>query len=165
MRAALTPARLREVLSYDAVTGDFVWRVSLSNKSPVGAIAGTKTKRGCLVIGIDRKQHKAHHLAFLYMTGEWPVLEVDHRDTDPTNNRWANLRQVSHQHNAQNARRARVTSKTGTLGVHLCKQTGRYRASITVSGKCKQLGRFDTAEQAHMAYVTAKRQVHAGCTL
>lgn len=165
MKIALTQERLRDVLDYHPETGEFVWRVALSNKAPVGSVAGTHTKRGCIAIGIDRRQYKAHHLAWFWMTGTWPSQEVDHRDTDPTNNRWRNLRDVSRQVNSENLRSAKSTSKTGLLGVHLCRATGRYRASITVSGKCRQLGRFDSPELAHAAYVTAKRQLHAGCTL
>lgn len=161
----LNAQRLREVLEYNPTTGDFTWLVQLSNKGPIGARAGTLTKRGCIAIGIDGRQYKAHQLAWLYMTGEWPVADVDHKDTLPTNNAWLNLRDVPHQVNTQNARRPRSNNKTGLLGVHRCSKTSRFRASISVDGKCKQLGRFDTPELAHAAYVKAKRTAHEGCTL
>ena len=146
-------------------TGAFVWLQMLSNRGPVGAQAGRVDARGYVAIGLDRRQYKAHRLAWLYMTGEWPALEVDHRDADRANNAWLNLRQLTHRHNMENERKARSTNKSGLLGVHQCRATGRYRAAITVAGRCKQLGRFDTPELAHQAYVNAKRQLHAGNTL
>jgi hypothetical protein len=42
---------------------------------------------------------------------------------------------------------------------------GRLSASVWVGGKRVYLGRFDTAEEAHAAYVAAKRRLHQGCTL
>lgn len=163
--AEIALARLKDVLHYDPGTGLFRWLKQLSNKAPVGAIAGTTDVHGYVVIGIDCGEYKAHRLAWFYMTGAMPGSEVDHRDTDPSNNKWPNLRLLSHMANSQNSRRPRINNKTGLLGVHLCKATGRYRASITVDGKCKQLGRFDTPLLAHAAYVNAKRKMHEGNTL
>ena len=41
----------------------------------------------------------------------------------------------------------------------------RFKARITVKGKEILLGRFDTAEEAHAAYLEAKRVHHPGCTI
>ena len=38
-------------------------------------------------------------------------------------------------------------------------------AQICVNRKHKNLGRFDTPEQAYAAYLDAKRLMHDGCTL
>jgi hypothetical protein len=38
----LTANRLRKVLSYTPSTGIFRWKVSVSSRAPVGAIAGAK---------------------------------------------------------------------------------------------------------------------------
>jgi len=163
--AGLTAHRLREVLHYDPATGSFVWLKMLSNKGPVGSAAGRSDVRGYTVIGIDRKLYRAARLAWLWMTGDWPSGEIDHLDTVPSNDAWANLRDVPHAINAQNSRRARSTNTLDVLGVHQCAKTKRYRASITLNGKCKQIGRFDTPELAHAAYVAAKRSIHEGNTL
>jgi hypothetical protein len=116
------------------------------------------------VIGIDGRLYLAHVIAFVIVTGTWPVGVVDHRNGDGTDNRWTNLRDVSHAVNVQNVRKARATSQSGMLGVAR-HRNGRYRATIVVGGKQRHLGYFDTPEQAHAAYVTAKRELHPGCTL
>lgn len=162
----LTHESLRQLLRYDPGTGVFHWLVTKGSKRPAGSVAGRPdVRRGDTIITIDGSAYRANRLAWFYMTGSWPVDEVDHKDTDYTNNRWWNLRDVAHAVNSQNSRKARVTNKTGLLGVHQCAATGRFRASITVRGKCKQLGRFDTPELAHAAYIRAKRELHDGCTL
>jgi hypothetical protein len=79
------------------------------------------------------------------------------------NNRFWNLRAATRGMNAENMRRARVDNSTGVLGVRAMK--GRYQANIKVRGRQQCLGTFDTKEEAHAAYVSAKRLLHAGNTL
>lgn len=155
---------MRQILSYDKETGEFVWKVTLANKAPAGAVAGhVHKKSGCIHIGINRKIHKAHRLAVLYMTGEWPAGEVDHRNGRPADNRWENLRDVPHAINMQNFQRARTTSKTGILGVSPA--NGGFKAQITTCGHQKNLGIYATAEEAYAVYLAAKRRLHEGNTL
>lgn len=91
---SLTHARLLEVLDYDPVSGLFRWRISNSNRAPVGAIAGSRRK-GHLAIRIDGVRHYAHRLAWLYMTGEWPKGQIDHKSRDGADNRWVNGRDIN----------------------------------------------------------------------
>lgn len=42
---------------------------------------------------------------------------------------------------------------------------GRWRGQIVLNGKSKHLGCFATEEEAHEAYLAAKRQIHIGCTI
>ncbi|MDX3877644.1 HNH endonuclease [Achromobacter denitrificans] len=161
---ALTQERLKAVVSYDADTGVFRWKVSTSNRVKVGAQAGFMAL-GYVLIGIDGKKYAAHRLAFLYMTGTLPTEEVDHRNGVRDDNRFSNLRLVSHEQNMQNEVRARHQNKSGFLGVSWVPGAKAYRADISMKGKTVRLGTFPTAEEAHAAYVAAKRQHHAGSTL
>lgn len=147
---AITQDRLKEVLRYDPETGLFTWLVATGRRMRVGSVAGTKSSEGYIRIAVDGKIYRAHRLAFLYMTGEWPHDQVDHCDTDRTNNRWLNLRPAS---NSQNAANKRATSSTGYKGVY--KNGIGYAAQITVGGKNIYLGQFSTPEQASAAYVAA----------
>jgi hypothetical protein len=106
----------------------------------------------------------AHRLAWCIAYGEWPSLEIDHINGDAGDNRLCNLRNVDRATNAQNKRRAQCTNKSGIQGVET-HAVGRLSASVWVGGKRVYLGRFDTAEEAHAAYVAAKRRLHQGCTL
>ena len=95
------------------------------------------------------------------MTGEWPANDVDHIDGSRKNgNRFANLRLATRQENLRNSRLSR-RNQIGLKGVNKCTTTGRYRAEIYVNGKNLHLGRFDTPELAHAAYVDAAR-IHFG---
>lgn len=54
----------------------------------------------------------------------------------------------------------RKNNKSGYRGVSLNKRTNRYAADITFKGKRHHLGEFDTAEEAHDAYLKAKEELH-----
>jgi predicted DNA-binding transcriptional regulator AlpA len=54
----------------------------------------------------------------------------------------------------------RKNNKSGYRGVSLNKRTNRYAADITFKGKRYHLGEFDTAEEAHDAYLKAKEELH-----
>lgn len=162
----LTAEALKAQLHYDPTTGIFTRVMNSTRPDLIGKAAGTlrPASTGYQTISVARKRYYAHRLAWLYMTGEWPQI-IDHINGDRTDNRWANLRSVTQVVNAQNVHGAQSDNKSGFLGAHFCKTTGRYRAMLRVGKKYMHLGRFDTAQEAHAAYVEAKRQHHEGNTL
>lgn len=108
----------------------------------------------------------AHRVAWAHFYGKWPEHTIDHINGDPTDNRISNLRDVPHalnMHNQRNAARHNLSSKL--IGAHWHKAGQRWRSNITVGGVTKHLGLFDTEQQAHDAYVSAKRRLHKGCTI
>lgn len=159
----LTSARLREVLDYEPSTGHFRWRVRRSGVRLNGCAGCVCKRRNTVVIFVDGKLYLAHRLAWLYVHGEWPRQQIDHIDGDPRNNRIENLRDVSASVNQQNRKRAARHSSSGVMGVRA--RNGRWVAEIRVNGRAHRLGRFDTPEAAHAAYIEAKRRLHPGCTL
>jgi len=158
----LTHKELKRLLRYERGTGLFRWLVSVGT-AVAGDVAGTLIKRGYIQISIGGRKYKAHRLAWFYVKGEWPAGEVDHKNTNRSDNRWRNLRDLPGAINTQNKRRAYSTSKTGTLGVSPAGK--RFRARICVDGIDKHLGSFPTKRKARAAYVQAKRELHQGCTL
>lgn len=163
--ADLTPARLRELFSYDPESGLLTWAV---NRGPakVGDTAGIVGNRGHIKVKVHGKCYQGHRIIWAIVTGEWPAGEVDHIDACKTNNRWTNLRLGDDTITAQNIRRARKNSKTGVLGVlHSTKRPGQFDALIKLRGKNRLLGTWPTADEAYSAYVAAKREMHVGCTL
>lgn len=155
---------LLRLLDYCPESGLFTWKVCLSNRSPVGSIAGMQ-QHGYVIISIHGRKYRAHKLAIYYYSGLYPFEDVDHRDGSPGNNAILNLRTAGALLNAQNRRRPSKNNKSGLLGVYRCSTTGRWRTSIMVRRKKVNLGRFDTPEEAHRAYVLAKRKLHEGNTL
>lgn len=163
----LTAARLRELLHYEPGTGDFVRRVSRTGRgSAAGAIAGSLNRNGYVIIGVDGGLFRAHRLAWLHMTGEWPEQHIDHIDGIRNNNRWANLRDVSRAINAQNQRAAHARNKSsGLAGVSWNEKCANWKASLQADGKKRHIGYFKDSGEAHMAYLEAKRRLHPGCTI
>lgn len=162
---SLTQARLRELLHYDPDTGLFTWRVDRPPRAKAGDSPQSPTKRGYLRASIAGRLHYLHRLAWLYVHGVWPTGVIDHVNGNPSDNRIENLRDVSHAVNLQNLRKARSDSTTGLIGAQPAGATGRYVARIYVDNRNLSLGRFDSAEEAHSAYLIAKRKLHEGCTL
>ncbi len=158
-KAILTQARLKELLHYDPDTGVFTWLVSRSGRY-AGANAGSADpKDGYVMVKIAGRDYRAHRLAWLYVTGAWPEKNVDHKDAVKINNAWSNLREATDAENTQNRIAPRADNACGFLGVHKASKK-KWRAQISVAGKTMQLGRFNSPEEAHAAYVNAKRTYH-----
>jgi HNH endonuclease len=156
MSASLTHARLRELLDYDPRTGLFRWRIT-DRYVHKRMIAGCLYKTGYRVIRIDRVPYTAGRLVFFYMTGRWPTHQVDHINCNKDDNRWLNLRQATNQQNAANRPRRKIKKYNLPKGVQITPYS-RYYASIKIDNWAINLGVFDTAEDAHNAYVTAAKK-------
>lgn len=165
MSNKLTVQELRQALEYVPETGDFRRIGHQTGRKPKNpSRAGSlHAASGYWLVCVLGRQYKAHRLAWLYMTGEWPNQTIDHIDGDRANNRWGNLRDVSRAANYRNKRRAKSNSKTGLLGVS--PNNGRFQARICTDGRIQYLGCFATPEEAHEAYVQAKRLTHDTCTI
>ena len=162
----LTHRRLLEVLDYSPLTGFFHWRQTLSPKATVGSRAGALTSDGYRKISIDKEVFAAHRLAWFYVHGQWPNGQIDHRYRDRDDNRISELRDVSSLTNNQNRRVAAISNSCGLLGVTtLPARERKFAAKLYVGNRCVLFARFDTPEEAHQAYLAAKRIHHPGSTL
>lgn len=159
----LTQEALKAVLAYDAETGIFTWKVRIANCTYVGDVAGGKNAWGYVKIRTHGLSFGAHRLAWFCVHGVWPSRLIDHINGDPSDNRIANLRDVSLSVNSQNQRSARKDSSTGLLGAH--RYRGRFIAKLGVGGRTIRFGVHDTPEAAHAAYIAGKRIHHEGNTL
>src|SRR6478752_4218936 len=90
----LSANRLRKLLNYAPATGVFRWRVRKGRN--VGTVAGSiHPPKGYSQICIDGKIYRANRLAWLYMTGKWPKLEIGYINHKTSDARWANLRAMT----------------------------------------------------------------------
>lgn len=161
MNSKLTQSFLKRVVSYDAKTGLFTRIKQTCNKVKVGDIASFKNESGYIALNVGNKLHLAHRLAWLYVYGELPELQLDHINGSREDNRIANLRVVTHAENQQNRTKARKDNKHSEfIGVGFHSQNGRWRARIQVNKTSKWLGYFETKEAAKDAYLAAKAQIH-----
>lgn len=168
MRAAehllMSADKVRDLLHYDPDTGVFIWKVGRQCTRGIGSVAGTVCN-GYWSITINGLQWKAHRLAWLWMHGEFPPngMQVDHINGARLDNRISNLRAVTQFGNMQNLRCVRRETRAGLLGVGPAGK--KWAAQITTAGERQYLGTFSTPEQAHAAYLTAKRVQHETCTV
>lgn len=158
MGSDLPAEALRELLAYNPDTGVFVWRQNHQFHKVAGKRAGTLSRAGYRYISIKGHKMLAHRLAWLYVHGVWPDGLIDHINGDPDDNRIANLRVATHGENMQNRQRANRNNSTGMMGVR--RYYNRWRAVISVGRTSIPLGIFDSPEEAHEAYLAAKRELH-----
>lgn len=162
----ITAEFVRSVLSYNPESGELHWTTDGSGERPHkrGDRADKPGSHGYRRVRLQGWQLSAHRLAWLMTHGKMPDGQIDHRDGNRGNNAICNLRDATPQLNSENKRAAYSNSKTGLLGVTE-DHSGRFMARIFVAGQRRYLGMHDTAEQAHQAYLAAKREMHAGCTV
>lgn len=170
----ITGEQVRSLFDYDPETGSLRWkrRVDVDerwNGRYPGSVAGQihRNKKGSnlhyirirLAIEGTRRCYLGHTLAWVWMTGEWPLPGIDHADTDGTNNRWLNLRLATASQNSANARLSALNT-TGFKGVYLQPGKRKWRAQIRKDDRLHYLGMFDTPEGAHAAYIVAANEFH-----
>lgn len=164
--AILTAERLRELVTYNPLTGGFTRIKDIyRNANPLGPIPANPAGNGYCYVSVDGRRHLAHRLAWLYSHGAWPAGDIDHINGNRTDNRLANLRAVSREVNNQNRRKTRCNNKCGLMGVSWHAHSRCWRARIMIRGREISVGHYGTKEEAHAAYLEAKRTLHAGCTI
>lgn len=151
---------LKSRLSYDPLTGIFVWlpRADAPQWTGkwAGKVAGTVKTKGNgyrnIHIAISGKIYRAHRLAWLYATGEYPPDQIDHKNRDATDNRWENLRD-SRGMNQRNKSMQR-NNKSGVTGVSWSKVCSKWHARVweTVDGLkiYRNLGYFSELNAARV---------------
>lgn len=121
--------------------------------SPKGnIIKGTTGSRGYLYLGIGIQNKSFHllgsHFAWYMYYNEIPTV-IDHIDRNTSNNKISNLRNITQQKNQFN---------TAAKGYYI--YGNKYRAMIGYNNKNIHLGLYNTPEEAHQAYLDAKKIYH-----
>jgi HNH endonuclease/AP2 domain len=169
-RALITAERLREAMRYEPKTGVFTWLPrpiqlhavrtdKVWNTKWAGGVAGYVNNQGYRAICVDWGLYKASRLAHLYMTGDWPLAEIDHANGDRADDRWRNLREATRSQNIRNSRSRKGTS-SGLKGVTWDKSRQKWAAVIRINGHNRHLGYFITPERAWLAYAIAAKKHH-----
>jgi hypothetical protein len=147
---------LKKRLKYYPETGIFTWiRCNLSSSVGVkcidGKVAGTIKDDGYIMITIDKKRYRAHRLAFLYMTGKFPEGQVDHINHRRNDNRYENLRDVTHIENCKNKATGK-RNKSGMGGVWKGR-SGKWLVYAVSNNKRYYLGCYSDFNDACAARV------------
>lgn len=150
----LTLERLKEILHYNPETGEFTWLVHMNPAAQIGQVAGSFNEVvGYIHIHIDRKQYKAHRLAWFYQTGCWPENEVDHDNRIKTDNRWLNLREAT-KSEQQGNRTPNKNNTSGHRGVYWVSKLQKWKVIVSKN----YLGHFAVFEEACVVSDTFARQ-------
>jgi len=171
MHRILTVEELKSNISYDKQTGIFT-RIKNHPKRKylAGSVTGVARPDGYVQVMIAGKIFLAHRLAWLYVYGEMPKHYIDHINGVKNDNRIENLRDVRQTINLQNQTKAKKNrTSSSKLGVSFANQGKNkdkpFRSRIVVDKKEIHLGMFSGENEAHEAYLQAKRKYHEGCTI
>lgn len=155
-------------MEYECESGRLLWKVSKNSHNgrvkpgvPVGSVNGG----GYLETRVNGYRTYVHRIAWALHHGAWPTKHIDHIDGNKLNNAIANLRDVPQHINVENQRKLHSNNTSGYTGVMWRTDKKRWCAVIQVKGKRMRKGGFDTPEQAHEAYLQAKRSLHEGNTI
>ncbi len=144
---------MRSLLRYEPETGDFYWRERVNaprwNGRYAGRLAGCKNPNGYVKIEIFNQPFWAHRLAWLYVHGEWPPDQIDHKDRVKGDNRITALRLSTQGQNMANSS-LRCDNTSGFKGVW--RYGDRWCVSARFRGRHVYLGVFDEIEHAAAAY-------------
>jgi hypothetical protein len=155
-----TYERVRDLLDYEPATGLFRWRLTRPGKGGrilAGTVAGHRGPRSYIEIRIDGYLVDAHRLAWLWMTGTWPREEIDHRNSDRGDTRWANLRPATHGQNGA-FKGPNKNNRLGVKGVRIDNR-GKIEARIWKTNKTVSLGYFSSIDEASHAYEEEARKL------
>ena len=150
--------RQAEVFGYN-LDGSLFWKTKAGNgRIAVGTLAGYSTTCGGRKVMYQKKAYWVHHIVWLIHRGSLPNQFVDHINGNRSDNRIENLRLCNQSENMQNRSLSGIGASR-LLGAHK-RRGGKWEAAITLQGKKQWLGIFATAEQAHAAYLFAKKSIH-----
>jgi hypothetical protein len=151
----ITYSELKQLFDYNS--GNLIRKIRTARCTKIGDIAGTVDIDGYISVLINGKRYKAHRLIWMWHHGEFPEKNIDHINRNRADNRIENLRECSPSENAQN-RKVPVSNTSGYMGVTFLH--GKWVSRIMIDGVRHNLGWFDSKEEAHQAYVEAKKKLH-----
>ena len=135
-------------------TNGDIYRQSKSKNKEWKLVKASMTKTGYLKCAFDKKFFYVHRIvahAFLGLDIDDSVLQVDHINLNKKDNTIENLRLVSCRENSYNK---------NSKGYCWDKDRLKWMANIRYNGMSKFIGRYETKEEAHQAYLDAKKVYH-----
>jgi hypothetical protein len=131
----LTQQELKRILHYNPETGIWTRLVTLNSRAVKGTTTiGHKNKEtGYYSLVLYKHNYMIHGLVLLYMEGEY-VKNVDHKDTDNTNNKYDNLRRATYSENRYNSK-IMSNNTSGYKGISFTSYPTEYfRATVNKEG-------------------------------
>ena len=119
---------------------------------------------GYIQIGVNGRRYQLHRLIYLFHNPDWdihdisPDNEIDHDDINTSNNKIENLRIIDSSGNSRNQHKKENCSSI-YRGVSWNKTHRKWKAKISIDGKCKNLGYFDDEHEACLMYETVHQEI------
>lgn len=155
--------RLKELFIPNGEDGTLEWKVDYRRAKVGDLVSASAIKSPYKLLKIDGSTLSVHRILWLMLKGPIKSGDVlDHINGDTHDNRICNLRVCSHAENMRN-RKVHSNNRSGLKGVYSDSSILRakpWRAQIRVNGRKINLGRFDTANEAHDAYLKASQSLH-----
>lgn len=158
-RKPISQDYLKSLISYDPETGRMTWLVAKSSSVRPGQEIRGFMQRGYRRVMIDGHRYRAHDIAWLYVTGAFPVDILDHRDCNPDNLRFENLREATQLQNCHNWP-MKSNNTSGFKGVNYHKGSGKWHARVGHNWKRIFVGEFETPEEANAAACAMRASLH-----
>ncbi len=167
-----TDKYLNECFSYDPESGVLSWidrplshfKNSHSRQVFITRCSGKRV--GSIKLGDSGKRYwimhyhgrmlRVHRMIWRIVTGKFPKDQIDHINGDGIDNRWENLREVTHFENCRNVKMM-PSNKSGMSGVSETKN-GSWRVEIGNKGESVKFGRFKDKFEAFCARKSAENK-------
>lgn len=85
---------LKDNIIYDETSGIFIWSIPQKGR-PTDQTAGGINAQGYHIITFQGIKILGSHLAWFFMTGDWPTEDVGYKDGNRRNLKWDNLYYIS----------------------------------------------------------------------
>lgn len=144
----LTQKRVQELFDYIPETGDLIRKCDIvGGKNSIcfrkGDIAGSFSKStGYRHVIVDGVSYLCHRIIWLHVNGYLPENQVDHISRDRLDNRWCNLREVTHTCNMRN-RGMDIKNTSGVKGICWKEDRKKWHGQIRHKGKPMHLGFYE----------------------
>lgn len=150
---------VKKLFHYDAESGILLWRNGNGRNVKPWQEAKAPNGHGYYTAKVDGKTHLAHRLAWLYVYGEFPKEDIDHKNRIRNDNRLCNLREVSRTDNCQNISLP-THNKSGHIGVSWIKSHNAWTVYVKVDKKNKWLGYYKNLDDAIAARKAGEKQYY-----
>jgi Demerecviridae HNH endonuclease len=115
-------------MKYDPETGVVVWTRPYKWRRHLNGTVKPMYKG-------KRIKMYVHQIAWFLQTEAWPDRFVDHRDRNPANNKWENLRLATPRENAINRKKTTANTSSKYKGVVWIPAKQQWQATVTINSK------------------------------
>ena len=156
---------MRNMLNHDfKYEDDKLYKIDKRSKKWSCLNNNKPDSHGYIQITINRRDYLLHRLIYLYHNPEWdihdisPENQIDHDNRIKSNNKIENLRIIDNSGNQRNTNK-RPNCSSIYKGVTWHKSMNKWRSSISINGKTKNLGYFDDENEAGFMYLTINDEI------